>query len=161
MFAALGSSDLVARLLPCLFGTLLIPLVYCVHRIGYLSKNQTLLAAAFIAISPDMIYFSRFLRHDIFMLFFTFLMVVALLYYFEKGQARFAIVAAIAAAGALCCKEEMPVILLIIFSFFLIALWRGTFSLPAGWKRDLVLGFVIVVGLWQSFTAGLADIPIH
>ena len=115
--AVFGASDLVARLLPALFGVLLIPLVYCIYRIGYINRNQTLIASLFLAISPDMVYFSRFLRHDIFMLFFTFLLVVALLYYFERGQTRFAIIAAIATAGALCCKEEMPVFL-IAFSPF-------------------------------------------
>lgn len=159
MFAAFGSSDLVARLLPCLFGTLLIPLVYCVHRVGYLEKDQALLAALFIAISPDMIYFSRFLRHDIFMLFFTFLMVVAFLYYFERGQTRFAIVAAVAVAGALSCKEEMPIILIIILSFFFFALWKGTFSLPRTWKRDLVLGCILIVGIMSILYTGFGGHP--
>ena len=86
MFSLFGASDLVARLLPALFGTMLIPLVYCIHRLGYITKTQTLVVALFLAISPDMVYFSRFLRHDIFMLFFTMLLLVALLYYFERGQ---------------------------------------------------------------------------
>lgn len=154
MFAALGSSDLVARLLPCLFGTLLIPLVYCIYRLEYTTKNQTLLVALFLAISPDMIYFSRFLRHDIFMLFFTFLLLVAFLYYLERRQVRFAIISAIAMAGALSCKEEMPVILLIFASFFLIAIWRGSFNLPATWKRDLILGILIVVAIMSVLYTG-------
>ena len=70
MFAVFGASDLVARLLPALFGVLLIPLVYCIYRIGYINRSQTLIVSLFLAISPDMVYFSRFLRHDIFMLFF-------------------------------------------------------------------------------------------
>ena len=154
MFAALGSSDLVARLLPCLFGTLLIPLVYCIYRLEYITKNQTLLVALFLAISPDMIYFSRFLRHDIFMLFFTFLLLVAFLYYLERRQTRFAIISAIAIAGALSCKEEMPVILLIFASFFLIAIWRGSFILPATWKRDTLLGILIIVTLMSVLYSG-------
>ena len=40
------------------------------YRLGYITKTQTLIVALFLAISPDMVYFSRFLRHDIFMLFF-------------------------------------------------------------------------------------------
>jgi uncharacterized protein (TIGR03663 family) len=145
MFSLFGASDLVARLLPSLFGALLIPLVYCVYRLGYLDKKQALVAALFLAVSPDMVYFSRFLRHDIFMLFFTFLLVVALLYYFDRGQTRFAILAAIATAGSLCCKEEMPVILLIFAAFFIIAVWRGRFVLPAQWKADLIMGVLIVI----------------
>jgi uncharacterized protein (TIGR03663 family) len=145
MFSLFGDSDLIARLLPALFGTLLIPLVYCIYRLGYINKNQTLLAALLLALSPEMVYFSRFLRHDIFMVFFTFLLLVAILYYFEYGQTRHAIIAAIATGGALCCKEEMPVILLIFALFFIYAVYRGKFTLPHDWKYDLILGSFIVL----------------
>jgi uncharacterized protein (TIGR03663 family) len=159
MFAAFGASDAVARLLPCLFGVLLVPLVYCIYRVGYINRNQTLIASLFIAISPNMVYFSRFLRHDIFMLFFTFLLLVALLYYFERGQARFAIIAAIATAGALCCKEEMPAILFIFASFFAIAIWQGKLVLPPRWKRDLIVGGLLVVALCCTLYTGFGGHP--
>jgi uncharacterized protein (TIGR03663 family) len=147
MFALFGDSDLVARLLPSLFGFLLLPLVYAIYRLGYLDRNQTLVAALFLAVSPDMVYFSRFLRHDIFMLFFTLLFVVALLSYFEREQSRFAVIAAVAAAGGLCCKEEMPVILLIFAAFFIYAVWRRRFSLPPCWKTDLLIGLFVVIAI--------------
>ena len=147
MFAVLGPSDLVARLLPSLFGFALIPLVYCIYRIGYINKNQTLVAALFIAISPDMVYFSRFLRHDIFMLFFTMLMLVAILYWFERGTTRFAVLAAIAAAGALCCKEEMPVIFIVFVLFFAFAAGKGRFTLPPQWKADLLLFVFLIIAI--------------
>lgn len=159
MFSAFGDSDLVARFLPSLFGALLIPLVYCIYRLAYITKNQTLLVALFLAVSPDMIYFSRFLRHDIFMLFFTFLMLVAFLYYLERGQLRFAIIAAIAMAGAFSCKEEMPVIFLILASFFIIAIWRGSFRLPTSWKRDMALSMVIVVAIMSVLYTGFGGHP--
>ena len=159
MFSIFGDSDLVARLLPALFGTLLIPLVYCIYRIGYINKNQTLLVALFIAVSPDMVYFSRFLRHDIFMLFFTFLLLVSLLYYFERGQVRFAIIAAVSMAGALSCKEEMPVILLIFASFFIIAIWKGSFTLPVTWKRDLVFGLILAIAIMSLLYTGFGNHP--
>ncbi|WML66836.1 MAG: hypothetical protein METHP_00295 [Methanoregula sp. SKADARSKE-2] len=146
MFFVFGSSDLIARVLPAFFGFLLLPLVYCIHKLGYINKNQTLFAALFIAISPDLVYFSRFLRHDIFMLFFTLLLLVALLYYFEKGQTRYSVVAAVAAAGALACKEEMPVILLIFISFFAFAVRMKRLTLPAGWKNDLLIWMFITIG---------------
>jgi uncharacterized protein (TIGR03663 family) len=147
MFYLFGDSDLTARLLPSFFGTLLIPLVYYIYRIGYLDKKQTLIAALLVALSPDMVYFSRFLRHDIFMLFFSFLLLVAILYYLEYGKTRFAIIAAVAMAGGLCCKEEMPVIILIFASFFLFAIWQGKFRLPPGWKYDCIMGAFIVFGI--------------
>jgi uncharacterized protein (TIGR03663 family) len=147
MFSLFGASDLVARILPALFGTLLVPLVYFIYRLGYITKAQTLVVALFIAISPDLVYFSRFLRHDIFMLFFTLLLLVALLYYFERGQLRYIIVAAIATSGALSCKEEMPIILLIFFSFFGYALWKKRIALPPQWKNDLLIGLLLMTGL--------------
>jgi uncharacterized protein (TIGR03663 family) len=159
MFGLFGASDLVARLLPALFGVMLIPLVYCIYRIGYINRNQTLLASLFLAISPDMVYFSRFLRHDIFMLFFTFLLLVALLYYFERGQTRFAIIAAIATAGALCCKEEMPVILTIFAVFFIYEIGKGRFILPTQWKKDLVIGGLLVIALTCILYTGFGGHP--
>ena len=159
MFSAFGDSDLIARLLPSLFGVLLIPLIYCIYRLGYINKNQTLLVSLFLAISPDMVYFSRFLRHDIFMLFFTFLLVVALFYYFERGQSRFAILAAIATAGALSCKEEMPVILIIIGSYFLISIWGKRFTLPPQWKKDLIICFLLVIALCCTLYTGFGGHP--
>jgi uncharacterized protein (TIGR03663 family) len=147
MFSLFGDSDFVARLLPSLFGALLIPLVYCIYRIGYIDKRQTIFAALFLALSPNMVYFSRFLRHDIFMLFFTLLLLVAVLYYFEFGKTRYAIIAALAMAGGLSCKEEMPVIILIFATFFLYSLWRKKIRLPPDWRYDLVIVFFIVIGV--------------
>jgi uncharacterized protein (TIGR03663 family) len=147
LFRVFGDTDLVGRLFPALLGTLIVPLVYAVYRLGYLDKRQTIVAGLLVAISPDMIYFSRFLRQDMFMLFFTMLMVVSLLFYFEKGQTRYALAAAVAAAGGLCLKEEMPLILIFIGLFFLYMIIRKRFVLPPSWKVDLVLGIVVIAGI--------------
>ena len=159
MFSVFGSSDVVARFLPSLFGVLLIPLVFAIYRLGYINKTQALLVGLFLAISPDMVYFSRFLRHDIFMLFFTFLLIVALYYYFECGQFRFACTAAIATAGALCCKEEMPFLLIIIGSYFILSLWWGRYALPLRWKRDLLVCALLVITLCCTLYTGFGGHP--
>lgn len=145
MFALFGSTDLVGRLLPALFGTLIIPLIYWIYKLGYLNKPQTLIAALFVAISPDMVYFSRFLRHDIFMLFFTLLFIVALLAYFESGKSRYAFLGAFSLALALSLKEEMPIIAIGIGAYFVYALWKKKFPLPAQWKKDLLLGILLII----------------
>ena len=148
VFSLAGPSDFAARILPSLFGFALIPLVYCIYRMGYLSEGQALIVSLFLAISPDMVYFSRFLRHDIFMLFFTLLFVVALFAYFGRGgRTVHAATAAVAAGLALCCKEEMPVILLIILSFFAIQVWQKRLVLPQGWKKDGLVFVLVTAGL--------------
>ena len=155
MYWLLGQSDLIARLLPALFGTLLVPLIYFIYRLGYLDKKQALVAALFVAISPDLIYFSRFLRHDIFQLFFTLLILVALLYYLNSGKLRYALLAGIGVAGGMALKEDMPLFLLIFLVFGLYLLVSKKIVLPRTWKRDAIIGILLAVAilalLYSSF----------
>jgi len=55
MFTLFGNNDLVARILPALFGAAIIPLIYWIYRLGYLDQKQTLVAALFVAISPNLV----------------------------------------------------------------------------------------------------------
>lgn len=149
MFRLFGDSDLVARLVPALLGVLIVVLVYFVYRLGYLDKRQSLLAGLLIMLSPDLVYFSRFLRHDIFMLFFTFLFVVATLYYIERKQLRFAAIMGLAAGLALSCKEEMPLVLILFGVYFLYLIVRKKVTLPPtkSLLRDLAIGALIAAGV--------------
>ncbi len=159
MFYLFGQSDLVARLMPALFGALLVPLVYVIYRLGYLDKTQALIAALFIALSPDLVYFSRFLRHDIFQLFFTLLILVALLCYINKGQLRYALLAGLAVGGGMTLKEDMPVFLIIVATFALYLLLRRQVHLPETWKRDLLLGIVVAIGIMAVFYSSFGIHP--
>ncbi len=155
MFWLLGQSDLIARLLPALFGTLLIPLVYYIYRLGYLDEKQAIVAALFVAISPDLVFFSRFLRHDVFELFFTLLILVALLYYLNSGKLRFALLTGIGVAGGMALKEDMPIFLLIFLVFGLYLIASKKIVLPKTWKRDALIGILLAVAilaaLYSSF----------
>lgn len=149
MFRLFGDSDLVGRLVPALLGVLIVVLVYFVYRLGYLDQRQSLLGGLLIMLSPDLVYFSRFLRHDIFMLFFTFLLVVAVLYYIERKQLRFAALAGLAAGLALSCKEEMPLILILFGAYFLFLVVRKRVTLPPTkvLLRDLAIAVLIAAGV--------------
>jgi len=157
MFRVFGDSDLIGRVLPALLGALLIPFIYLIHRLGYLDKRQTFVAALFVAVSPDMVYFSRFLRNDIFILFFTLLLLVALLYYLEYGKFRYALIAGLAAGLGMSSKENMPFVLVIFGSYLLFLLWRRRITLPPAWRRDILAAAFIAIGLmallYSSFGA--------
>lgn len=159
MFALFGDSDLVARIVPALLGTLMVLLVWPIYRLGYLGRRGALIAALFLAISPDMVYFSRFLRNDIFIAFFSLLIVVALLYYFEYGQRRYMLVAALAAGLGCCSKENMPIIL-VIFGVFLLALvvlkWV---HLKKGWWVDFILGIAVMGAVGSLFYSSFGAHP--
>jgi len=159
MFYVFGQSDLVARLLPALFGAAIIPLVYAIYRLGYLDQRQALIAALFIAISPDLVYFSRFLRHDIFQLFFTALILVALLAYLERGKVWYALLAGLAAGGGMCLKEDMPLFLVIVALFGIYLLWKQPLPIPRTWKRDIVLAVLLAVAIMAAFYSSFGVHP--
>jgi uncharacterized protein (TIGR03663 family) len=150
-FLFFKDSDLIARLLPAFFGTLIIPLFWVLHREGWLSRYHAIIAALLFAISPSMVYFSRFLRHDIFQLFFTILLLVLLLMYFEKGRLHYVIGAGVAAACGLCLKEDMPFTLMIFGSFFFFMILNGRLAFPITWKRDISAGIFTMIGIGFLF----------
>jgi uncharacterized protein (TIGR03663 family) len=151
MFFVFGDSDLVARILPALFGAAIIPLIYAIYRLGYLDQRQTLIAALFVAISPNLVYFSRFLRHDIFQLFFTVLILVALLAYLERGKLRYALLAGLAIGGGMTLKEDMPIFLIILIVFAVYLLWKRHIELPKTWLRDTIALVIVALGIMVIF----------
>jgi uncharacterized protein (TIGR03663 family) len=159
MFALFGDLDFVGRILPALFGVALIPMVYAIYRLGYLDQNQTLVASLFIAISPELVYFSRFLRHDIFQLVFTLLLVVALLYYHSNGRLRYAALAGLSAGLGMTLKEDMPIILGIFLIYGVYLLWSRKVTLPRSWKRDALVSGGIFIGTMLLFYSSFGFHP--
>jgi uncharacterized protein (TIGR03663 family) len=159
MFSLFGDSDLVARVAPAVLGALLIPLLYPLKQLGYLSSRQALVAALFIAASPEMIYFSRFLRNDIFVVFFTLLMLVALLLYLDRHKPGYLIVAAAAAGLGMSAKENMPIVLLIVGAYGAYALWRGAIRLPDRWVRHFLAAGLVTVGVMALFYSSFGQHP--
>ncbi|MDD1706547.1 MAG: TIGR03663 family protein [Methanoregulaceae archaeon] len=151
MFMLFGDTDLVARFLPALFGLAIIPLIYWIYRLGYLDQRQTLVAALFIAISPSMVYFSRFLRHDIFQLFFTVLILAALLAYAEHGRLRYALLAGLAIGCGMTLKEDMPIFLFVLATFAIYLLLTRKIRLPDTWLRDTIAVVVVTLGVMVIF----------
>jgi len=159
IFSLLGDSDLVGRLFPALLGTLLVPLLYPIYKLGYLDRKQTLVAALFLAVSPNMVYFSRFLRNDIFIAFFSMVLLVALLYYFERHQMRYALIAGAAIGLGMSAKENMPIIVLIFGIYLLYVVLTRRVRLPAHWIRDLALGVLVAFGIMAAFYSSFGAHP--
>ncbi len=159
MFALLGDSDLVGRLVPALLGTLLVPLLYPIYKLGYLDKKQTLVAALFLAVSPNMVYFSRFLRDDPFIIFFTMVLLVALLYYFERHQMRYALLAGTVIGLGISTMENMPIVILIFGVYLLYLVWTRKVRLPARWVRDLALVALVAFGIMAAFYSSFGAHP--
>ncbi len=161
MFALFGASDLVGRILPCIFGCAIIPLIYWIYRMGFLNGKVAAVAALFVAISPQMVYFSRFLRNDVFVIFFSLLLICALLAWMskEKGRLGYAVLAGVSAALGLCCKENMPIIVIPFGIFFLYLIWSRKLILPKTWIRDAIIAVVVFFAIVFTFYTSFWQYP--
>ena len=158
-FSIFGDSDAVGRLVPAIFGALIIPGIYALYKLDYVSKNQAVIAALFFAISPNMVYFSRFLRHDIFQLFFTLLVLVCIFAYIERKKWYYALFAGVCGALALCLKEEVPAIMFIFVSFFIVAWFFGKIEFPETWTRDIVIAVFAALAIGFTFYSSFFAYP--
>lgn len=77
-------NDFTARLLPALWGTGCVALLLLYRR--WLGRLGAFLAAAFLCLEPAHLFYSRYLRNDITVSFFTLLMVWAILRYRESRK---------------------------------------------------------------------------
>ncbi|MCZ2108623.1 MAG: TIGR03663 family protein [Dehalococcoidia bacterium] len=103
VFLLFGANDYTARLSAAIFGLALCVLPLLLRR--RLGAVGTIAAVAFIAFSPTIVYYSRFFREDIYMAFFTLLMVAGFWSYIEERRDRWLYVTAAAFTGSVLTKE--------------------------------------------------------
>lgn len=98
-----GLSTFAIRLVPAVFGIALAGLVLCLRR--YVGGVGVLAAAALLAVSPGMVYFSRYFIHEILFVFFTLALVVTVWLYRDTQQPSYLMLAAVSAAMMFATKE--------------------------------------------------------
>ena len=103
VFFLFGANDYTSRVSAAVFGSALVALPLLLRR--KLGPAGTLAAVAFIALSPTLVYYSRFFREDIYMAFFTMLMVAAMWRYNEEGRDRWLYLLAAGFTGNVLTKE--------------------------------------------------------
>jgi uncharacterized protein (TIGR03663 family) len=81
-----------------------------------------------LAFSPSMLYFSRFMRNDIYIIFLTLILAISLWRYMEEGKARYLYLGAVALGFSFATKE-VSYITVAIWGLFLMAMtareWLG------------------------------------
>lgn len=125
-FFMFGDSDYTGRILPALFGTVLIGLPYFLR--GHLGRTGALVAAVLIAFSPTLLYFSRFARNDIYVAVWALGLVICLWRYLDEGRHRYLYITALLLALMFATKEVSYIIvgtfLLYIDGLVALELWR-------------------------------------
>ena len=116
-------NDTSARFVPALFGVGIVALPYGLRR--ELGRAGALIAAFLLAVSPSFVYFSRFLREDIYFNFFMFAMVVAAIRFAHERTLKRFVYLTIATVLAYATFEGF---------FLTIAVFVGFLALVLAWE---------------------------
>lgn len=147
IYLLFGDSDFTARVLPAILGTVCVGLPYFLKP--YLGRTGALCAAALICFSPTLLYYSRFIRNDIYIAAWNLMLVIGIFRFMSTGRRVYALLAAVALALGFATKEVTYLTVVSIGSYLFIT------SLPELLRRlprlDFAtgsnrLGITILVG---------------
>jgi len=119
-FFLFGVTDFTARLPHALFGTALVGMPYLLRR--QIGAKAALIAAALLAVSPTLLYFSRFDREDIYAAFWTLAIVVCLWRYLDGQRPTWLAGLAASLAFAFATKELNYITVAVLVLFLDLAL---------------------------------------
>ena len=111
IFKLFSDSDFTARLGYALFGSALVGLPYFLRT--YLGRTGAVVTSVLLALSPTMLYFSRFGRNDILMAFLAVALLVLMWRYLNESKNRYLYMAAAVLALAFTTKETSYIIVAI------------------------------------------------
>ncbi|HEM62642.1 MAG TPA: TIGR03663 family protein, partial [Chloroflexi bacterium] len=139
-----GASDYTSRVAAALLGLGIVTAPYFLRK--WLGRYGALAAGAMLAISPAFIYYSRFIRMDIFAAFFEILLFVAVIKYLGQRRERYLYLAA-ASLSLLFCTKEIAFITTFIFGTFLVLLLAWEWLPRRKFPPDLAsFDLIILIG---------------
>ena len=159
VFRVLGASDATLRFLPALLGVIVVALPYLLfrHKMGTWSA---LIASGLLAISPGVLYFSRFARNDIYIVLITLLLFWTMWAYMDTRRLRYLVIASATLAVGFATKEIMYLLVLVPITFLLIAhlpdvgrLIRTPFR---EWPPAAVFGLILTTLVLPMGAAGVS-----
>lgn len=120
VYRLLGVTDTTARILPAVFGLLLIAAAFPLSR--WIGRTAAIAYALLVLLSPHFTYFSRFIREDMYSLVFTFGTILAVQMFFETDRARWLTLGAVSFALAGVTKENayMTGVLFVAYGIWLL-----------------------------------------
>lgn len=116
VFRVFGDSDLTARVMPAVFGVMLAALPFLFRR--HIGRPGAIAAALLLAISPSMLYYSRFAGPEIYLAFFSLATAMIIWRYLvEPSRAWLYLLSATLAFAVV--STEMALLVLPIFALYL------------------------------------------
>ncbi|MEX2236002.1 MAG: flippase activity-associated protein Agl23 [Dehalococcoidia bacterium] len=150
VFTLFGDSDFTARVAAAAFGTLLVALPFFLR--DYLGRPGWIITAVFIALSPTLLYFSRFARGDMFVAVWTLLMVIFIWRYLANPRPAFLAGLAAALALSFATKETTFLTSLIFIGYLNVytgrELWRRLEGKPVERIQRAATAGAFILGAW-------------
>ncbi|MCB0077635.1 MAG: TIGR03663 family protein [Anaerolineales bacterium] len=146
-----GVTDATARLWPALLGIAIVASPWFFR--AWVGRRGAAATSLFLLISPTILYYSRFIRHDIFLAAWTLLIVYGIWRYLQRAQIGYLYLAGAGLALAFSQKEVIYLLSLIFFIFFvLVTLFqvvRGLRSVAAirasrAWHVAVMIGLLVL-----------------
>ena len=103
IYLLFGDNDYTSRMSTALFGVILVMLPYFMRR--WLGRIGALLTSVMLLISPSMLYYSRYIRHDVLIVVWVLILLIAFFHYLEERADRWLYVGIAATAFMFCVKE--------------------------------------------------------
>jgi uncharacterized protein (TIGR03663 family) len=138
MMALFGDSDFTGRLSAISFGFIVLGFAWPMRR--YLGRWGSLWFIALVTFSPAWTYFTRFIRHDIYLAGCNLAAVVLAFRYAEERKPQILYMSAAALALGFCTKEDNYFLIPIFFIALLLSyVWEMFYSRAVGpvWRRTL------------------------
>ncbi|GAB4417977.1 MAG: hypothetical protein Kow00106_13890 [Anaerolineae bacterium] len=118
-----GDNDFTSRLYPATLGVLIVLFPALFRR--WLGRGGALIASALLLISPQLLYYSRYIRHDIPTIFFALVILYAIMQYVDGATPRRPAWLGVLAVGliGILASKEVSFIYIAIFGSFLTLYW--------------------------------------
>ncbi len=144
-FVLFGDNDTTARLPNALFGIVLVALPYFFRK--WLGARGWVATAVMLLISPVVLYYSRFNRHDIYVELFVVLLALAIWKYFDERREVWLYASAALLAFSYTAMET-TFIFVAIFAVFLCAHFTFHYLRPrVRWSDARLLLFAAILGI--------------
>jgi uncharacterized protein (TIGR03663 family) len=135
-----GISDATARLPMALAGVGMVASCWMLRPL--MGRRASLIAAAYFTISPTLLYFTRFARHDALMLLWSMWMFIGIFRYLQERRGRWLYLAAAGIALGWATHELIFILLFIMVTFIVLRVLFERLS-----RKVFLQGLLVVGGL--------------
>ncbi len=118
MYFLFGDNDATSRFVPALFGVALVGLPWLLRGPNFLGRWGALFTSALFLVSPSYLYYSRYIRHDMYTVVGSLVLFIAIVRYAERPRRGWLVLAG-ASLGFLFTNHEIVFALVAIFAGFL------------------------------------------